>query len=514
MADGEIVLARAAPFSLGTLQVEPATREISGEHFRERLEPRVMQVLVALAAAKGAIMTREDLIEACWGGRIVGDDAINRAIGRIRRVAESGGGAFRVETINKVGYRLLAQNGAGAAADPPADQPRHAVGRRALLAGGVGAAGAVLAGGAWWLAPRGGGEERLPAEAASLLQRGVEASRLGNAESTAEGVGFLEEAVRLAPESARAWGALALAHHAGQHFLNDARAEAALRRSQAAARRAIELDEGEAAGHAALALALPTYGNWHGAEQAMRRVLAIDPMQFETRLGLARLLANVGRTQAAVEMLEPVGRAAALQPIVQYFLAFLLWQAGRVAESDRLLERAMTRWPRNYAVWFTRFWQLVHSGRAERALAMAAQASLRPIGIPDWNFELIEASARALMTRAPADAAAAVAANMAAARRGAGFAENAIEMSAALRALDRTYEVAQAYYFARGFAVAGSRYAAEQGSFTRPTRRETKLLFSPSTAAMRGDGRFAGLVREIGLEGYWRASGVGADALA
>jgi hypothetical protein len=246
----------------------------------------------------------------------------------------------------------------------------------------------------------------------------------------------------------------------------------------------------------------------------MRRVLAIDPMQFEMRLALSRLLSNVGRTRAAVATLEPLARASELQPIVQYFLAFLYWQAGRIGESDRLLETAMTRWPRNYAVWFTRFWQLAHSGRAAQALAMCHQAALRPIGIPDWNFELIETSARALMTRTPADAAAAVAANMEAARRGAGFAENAIEVSAALGAVERTYEVAGAYYFGRGFRLAGSRYTEQQGSFTRPARRETKLLFSPSTAAMRGDARFAGLVREIGLAAYWRASGVGADALA
>ncbi|HZF94631.1 MAG TPA: hypothetical protein VEZ20_07115 [Allosphingosinicella sp.] len=243
----------------------------------------------------------------------------------------------------------------------------------------------------------------------------------------------------------------------------------------------------------------------------MRRVLAIDPMQFEMRLGLARLLANVGRTRAAVTALEPLARATELQPIVQYFLAFLCWQAGRTGDSDRLLERAMARWPRYYALWFTRFWQLVHSGRAAQALAMSAETALRPIGIPDWNFELIETSARALMTRAPADAAAAVAANVEAARRGAGFAENAIEVSAALGAVDRTYEVAEAYYFGRGFQVAGSRYTEQQGSFTRPARRETKLLFSPSTAAMRGDGRFAPLVREIGLANYWWASGAGAD---
>ncbi|WP_297695100.1 hypothetical protein, partial [Phenylobacterium sp.] len=42
------------------------------------LEPRVMQVLVALARERGEIVSRDDLIASCWAGRIVGEDAINR----------------------------------------------------------------------------------------------------------------------------------------------------------------------------------------------------------------------------------------------------------------------------------------------------------------------------------------------------------------------------------------------------------------------------------------------------
>ena len=44
-----------------------------------------MQVLVALAAADGAIVGRDDLTRRCWEGRVVGEDAINRVISRLRR---------------------------------------------------------------------------------------------------------------------------------------------------------------------------------------------------------------------------------------------------------------------------------------------------------------------------------------------------------------------------------------------------------------------------------------------
>jgi DNA-binding winged helix-turn-helix (wHTH) protein/TolB-like protein/tetratricopeptide (TPR) repeat protein len=100
-----IDLAREPPFSLGALQVRPATREVVCGERREVLEPRVMQVLVALASRRGEVVSRDELIVACWGGRVVGDDAINRAIAGVRRVASDIGG-FSLETVARVGYRL------------------------------------------------------------------------------------------------------------------------------------------------------------------------------------------------------------------------------------------------------------------------------------------------------------------------------------------------------------------------------------------------------------------------
>ena len=101
-----VELGHEPDFVLAAIEVRPSRREIVGEGLQETVEPRVMQVLVALARAKGEILTRDDLIESCWDGLIVGEDAINRCIGRLRKVAEASGNAFAVETIPRVGYRL------------------------------------------------------------------------------------------------------------------------------------------------------------------------------------------------------------------------------------------------------------------------------------------------------------------------------------------------------------------------------------------------------------------------
>src|SRR5262245_9075891 len=118
-------LARTEDFAFGSARVRPSAREIDIGGRTERLQPRVMQVLTALARARGAVVSRDDLIEACWEGLAVGEDAINRVIGKLRRLAELAPDAFTIETVSKVGYRLIVDpptrhhdpNGEGALAD-------------------------------------------------------------------------------------------------------------------------------------------------------------------------------------------------------------------------------------------------------------------------------------------------------------------------------------------------------------------------------------------------------------
>src|SRR2546423_7415772 len=103
-----IDLAHTPDFSLGGITVRPSSREIECRSGREILEPRVMQVLVALAEGGGTVVSRDDLVRRCWDGRSVGEDAINRCIAKLRRIAESGDThSYTIETIPRVGYRLV-----------------------------------------------------------------------------------------------------------------------------------------------------------------------------------------------------------------------------------------------------------------------------------------------------------------------------------------------------------------------------------------------------------------------
>jgi TolB-like protein/DNA-binding winged helix-turn-helix (wHTH) protein len=154
-----IDLAEETDFQLGALLVSPSTREVVRGDLREMLEPRIMQVLVALYQANGRVVSRDELIARCWEGRIVGEDAINRAIGQLRRLsAVDREASFVIETIPRVGFRLMAgQPLAAAEVGPAQGMPAVEPGRRPVrpvLIGAAAIAVAVMVGAAFWLYPK------------------------------------------------------------------------------------------------------------------------------------------------------------------------------------------------------------------------------------------------------------------------------------------------------------------------------------------------------------------------
>jgi DNA-binding winged helix-turn-helix (wHTH) protein len=137
-----IDLARSPDFVFESIAMRPSSREIERAGKREVLEPRVMQVLVALLEARGAVVSRQELVDRCWSGRAIGEDAIHRCIGKLRRLAEADGArSFAIETIPRVGYRLVMTEGPDVAAaappvtiDPsPVEKLRPAVSYRAMM---------------------------------------------------------------------------------------------------------------------------------------------------------------------------------------------------------------------------------------------------------------------------------------------------------------------------------------------------------------------------------------------
>jgi DNA-binding winged helix-turn-helix (wHTH) protein len=99
-------LAVEPTFLLGPARIDPPAHEISIRGHSERMQPQTMKVLVALHDRSGEVVTRHELVDRCWDGRIVGEDVINRSISLLRHFP-AGKTAFRIDTVPRGGYRLV-----------------------------------------------------------------------------------------------------------------------------------------------------------------------------------------------------------------------------------------------------------------------------------------------------------------------------------------------------------------------------------------------------------------------
>jgi DNA-binding winged helix-turn-helix (wHTH) protein/Tol biopolymer transport system component len=99
----------AGPFRLLDVEVRPASNEIVVNGTVSRVKPRLMDVLLRLAAAPGEVVPRETLLTEVWPRRMVNDDVLSRVIADLRDALHDDAREARfIETIPKVGYRLIA----------------------------------------------------------------------------------------------------------------------------------------------------------------------------------------------------------------------------------------------------------------------------------------------------------------------------------------------------------------------------------------------------------------------
>lgn len=89
---------------VGPLIARPSFNVIDGPDGPQRVEPQVMQVFLLLARRRDEVVSREDIWAACWNNVAVSDDAIFRAVSRLRRVLRLAGGGIEIETVAKRGY--------------------------------------------------------------------------------------------------------------------------------------------------------------------------------------------------------------------------------------------------------------------------------------------------------------------------------------------------------------------------------------------------------------------------
>ena len=519
MESPQIDLAHVSDFRIGSLHVHPSTRELSRDGERLVIEPRVMQVLIALHRAGGAVVSKDDLAQSCWEGRVVGEDAINRVLSRLRKVSDGiGKDAFHVETVTRVGYRMVAGNGAAIAPAVRAEDAGKpaSVNRRSLV---IGAGLLAAVGGAiWFLTPNQGVAadpmEALPPKVRELVRRGRDAMLYGTPEQTEQAIALFRQATRQTPDSAYLWGILALAYSDQAYQSRQQDYERLNSQAISAAERAIAIEPDNAEAQLVLRFIshqkalrpadftrqLATLGERHPSNPAINRIYALH-------------LSQLGRNRKALTHLTRAIAAEPYSPPDADHHGMMLWSVNRLEEADSVFEQGLAQWPRHYGLWYSRYKHLVYTGRLAEARAMLLDVGKHPTGIPDESLAINDAELAAFESRAASAIERATQLHRKAARLGIGYAQDAMMFTSATRQPDLMFEIAQGLFFGRGFVLGENRYMRSQGLYKPGKWRPTFFLFYPPMAPYRSDARFDAILTELGIKDYWRTLGVRPDYL-
>ncbi|MBT8092822.1 MAG: winged helix-turn-helix domain-containing protein [Gammaproteobacteria bacterium] len=95
-------------FTIGDWDVLPGKGVLRRGATEVRPEPKVFDVLIALASRDGNLVTRDELVDEVWGGRATTDEPINRCLSQLRGHLDDRQKPHQyVETLQRRGYRLM-----------------------------------------------------------------------------------------------------------------------------------------------------------------------------------------------------------------------------------------------------------------------------------------------------------------------------------------------------------------------------------------------------------------------
>ncbi len=101
-------------YVFGSCALYPDRAQLSGPDSEVRLEPKAYAVLRHLVEHHDRVVSREELIEAVWGGRFISDSAVSTALKFAHKaVADDGIAQTKIRTLHGAGHGRQHLAGAG-----------------------------------------------------------------------------------------------------------------------------------------------------------------------------------------------------------------------------------------------------------------------------------------------------------------------------------------------------------------------------------------------------------------
>ncbi len=287
-------------FYLSRAFVRPSLNLVCNGGSACHVRPRAMSVLVFLARQHGEVVSREEILQAVWGGAAVTDDTLTQATVELRKALEDSGPPYRViQTVAKRGYRLA-------------------------------------------VAPEFANQDGTPAatEAQQAFLWGLHHLSQRNWEGLFRARHLFAACVEAEPERAGAHAWLAVSQVMLAYFDPMGRA-AAYELAAASARRAADLNQHIADTQLALGMTALFRMCYQESEPHLRRALALDPQSAWSHWALAWLLTARGRHDEAVAEMQQARRLDPVNAYLHTCVGEMYWFAGRheqaLAEYRRMI---------------------------------------------------------------------------------------------------------------------------------------------------------------------------------
>jgi len=152
------------------------------------------------------------------------------------------------------------------------------------------------------------------------------------------------QAVKLDPDYAQAWGALAITELLLAPYGLDS-FEATLSRAESAAERALSLDPNTASAYVAVGVANVTRCRWPEADRAFRYALVLAPGDAEAVNQYAQFLSTIGQTEAGLREIERAQQLDPLSPIIALIHSGMLTTLRRDDAADAQMKSILAAHP-------------------------------------------------------------------------------------------------------------------------------------------------------------------------
>lgn len=375
----------------GVFQVNLAARELRKHGVRVRLPGQPFCILSMLLEKPGEVVTREEMRQSLWAVDTFVDfeHGLNSAIKRLRAaLGDSPDNSRYIETIPRLGYRFIAPVEQVSTTVPQLpsvpvntdfiepvvtaertprqkslnlfglSMPRSAA---ALVILVIAATGAYFT----WSRLRGaaqakgkvasGAESSKPvsqpvssaksAEAHELYLKGIYFWNKRTGAGFQQAIEYFQQATTVDPNYAPAYAGLANSYTLLTAY-SVAPATLYIPQARAAAKRALELDEGLAEAHTALALIVQNHDwDWQTSEKEFRRAIELDPNYATAHQWYAEHLMWMGRFDEALREGERAQELDPLSPIIATDYGAILYFSRQYDRAIEQFHRVLRKEP-------------------------------------------------------------------------------------------------------------------------------------------------------------------------